>query len=145
MSNVFAVEQPLITRLQDNIPALVEVGSVSKLAGYQSGQIPLPAAYVMPDKSEVTGDPHDGAFQVENQLWQVVLCVSFLDDLGDETHTATKIAGELLYQVTQSLIGWRPAQGYMPMAYRGRPEPYLENGYAEFPALFETGLVLTGS
>lgn len=144
MSNVFAVEQLLISRIADNVPAFVEVGTVAKLSGYQFDQIPLPACYVVPGKAEVVGEPHDGGVQIERQEWQVVICVPFIDDTTDETNTATKAAGELIYQVAQQVIGWRPAQGFQPFAYRGRPEPYLESGYGEFPALFETGLVLAG-
>lgn len=139
MSNVFAVEPLLIARLQANVPGLEEVASVSKLAGYRADQIPLPSIYVLPDVAEVEGDPYDGAAQIEQQTWQVIVCVSHLD-----TASAAQIAGPLLYQAIQSLVGWRPASGFLPFAYRGRLEPYYEPGYAEFPALVSTGLVITG-
>ena len=149
MSNVFAAERPLIEQIRTLVPGLADVGSVSKLAGYQPDQIPTPAVYVMPGESQVPGgadDPEDGAVQIDRQTWEVVVVVAHQQDvLTDDTDTTAKRAGEILFQVMQALVGWRPAQGFLPFAYRGRPAPDYSPGYAEFPALFQTGLVITGN
>jgi hypothetical protein len=145
MSNIFAAEPLIIARIAANVTGLEDVGSVSKLAGYRPDQIPLPSVYVIPGPAEVEGDPNDGGVQIEYQTWQVVVCVGHIEDTAtDDSATTAKAAGEILFQVMRALVGWRPASGFMPMAYRGREEPYYEPGYAEFPALFQTGLVITG-
>jgi hypothetical protein len=145
MSNIFAAEPLIIARIAANVSGLEEVGSVSKLAGYRPDQIPLRSVYVMPGPSEVQGDPDDGASQVVYPTWRVVVCVEHIEDtVTDDSDTTTREAGEILYQVIRSLVGWRPAPGLLPMAYRGLEEPHYEPGYAEFPALFSTGLVITG-
>lgn len=147
MSNVFAVEPLLIARIEANVAGLEDVGSVSKLAGFRPDQIPLPSVYVLPAESpEPEDDPNDGGFQIERQRWEIVICVGHTEDVAtDDADTTTSRAGVILFDVIQALVGWRPVAGYLAFSYKGRPAPYFEPGYAEFPALFETGLVITGT
>lgn len=144
MSNFFGIEQALIERIREQVPGLADVGSVSKLAGY--ADVPSPAVYVMPDDAEVEGGPNDGAVQVIRQRWQVVVTVAHMQDvLTEDYDTTAKRAGEILYQVCQALIGWRPASGWERFALRAMLPPQYDPGYGDFPALFETGFVITGT
>lgn len=145
---MFEVEQPTIQRIKDLVlipQGLKRVGTVSSLAGVQDLGPYLPGVFIMPDRSEV-GELGDSATQAEKQLWQVVVCVAHSEDIDDEgIDTTAQRAGAILRATAEALIGWRPAKGYFKFAYRGRPEPYYEPGYGEFPALFETGFLITGS
>ncbi|RLJ20801.1 hypothetical protein DJ031_04635 [bacterium endosymbiont of Escarpia laminata] len=145
ITNLFAAEQPIIQRITDNVTGLTKVGSVSALAGFQELGLMLPGVFVMPADSVITGDPHDGGFQKESQFWLVSVLVEHQEDaLGPDIDTTVKKAGEILAQTIRALVGWAPATGLQPFAYRGRPDPNYEPGYGEFPALFETGFIITG-
>lgn len=142
MSNVFAAEESLINRIKDNMAQLSKVGSASSLAGYQ--EIPTDSAFILPGGMQVI-DGKDDEYQIEMQYWTVLICVAHQEDvLTNDYDTTAKRAGELLYQVQELLIGWKPLNNYRPMKLVNRPEPDYLPGYAEFPALFETGLVLAG-
>lgn len=143
MSNVFAAEQPIIDRITAQVTSLSFVGSISQLADFESIP-PVPAVLVRPMGSSVGDAPNDGGFQIETQTWEIVLMVGHQQGTTSATETTVKQAGALIFQIAQALVGWRPATGYQSMAYRGQGEPYYEPGYAEFPLLFETGLVITG-
>ncbi|MGB5583693.1 MAG: hypothetical protein WBO93_08875 [Gammaproteobacteria bacterium] len=140
--SVFAAEQPIIDRIQAQVTSLAFVGSISALEVFETVP-PLPSVIVRPLGSAAEDDPHDGAFQIETQTWEITLLVGH--EQGDTTDTTTvSQAGTLIYSIMQALVGFRPATGYMAMSYRGRSDPYYEPGYGEFPILFDTGLVIQG-
>lgn len=144
MNSVYEAEQLIIARIREKVPGLAEVGTVSRYLSYGE-VIPTPSAWVRPGQADAIGDPNDGDIQQENQTWQIAICVTHVDDVAQDDYlTSTKTAGELLYLLMQALVGWRPAAGFKSFAYRGRMDPYFEPGYAEFPALFETGFLITG-
>lgn len=147
MSNIFAIEPQLIQRISDAAPALKDVGSVSKLAGFLPDDIPLDSVYVVPGQGpgDDAGDPGEGGVQIVKENWLVIACVSHFNDVEtDDTNTTAQRAGDIFNLILPAIVGWRPA-GYLPFAYRGWIEPYYDTGYAEFPALFETGFVITGT
>jgi len=143
MSNVYACVPPIINRLMAEVPGLVFVGSFSELADFETIP-PVPSIIVDPLGSVAPDDPHDGAFQMETQSWELILMVENLQTDGTVVKTTLDVAGELIHQIKQALVGWRPAPGYQTMAYRKQPRPHLEPGYGEFPIVFETGLIITG-
>lgn len=144
MSNVFAAEQPIIDRIKAQVPTLAaSVFSLSQLEAFESVP-PVPAVVVRPMGSRVESAPADGAFQTEVQVWELALLVGHQQTDATVAQTTTQQGGALIFELLRALVGWRPAAGYMPMAYAGRAEPYYEPGYAEYPLSFETGLVITG-
>lgn len=148
--NPFILETALIAHISGSIASLSDVGSFGKYQQRvaESDMPPLPSVYVMPDEATVTesGD----TFDVERQLWVVTILVDHSPDDSDVDTTAIK-AGVIMEQLTAALVGWRPEyqgarlQGYKPMRYAGRETPIYAPGFGEFPVLFESGLVLTGS
>ena len=144
MTDVFAAEAAIVARLRAQVPDLAHVLTVNELAGFNEIGDLLPAAVVMPMGATVTEPPHDGRVQIETQTWQVVLMVGHSQDETGQDTTILR-AGALVYAMSVALIGWRPAAGYSTLAYSGRPDPYYEPGYAEFPIEFETVLTFVGA
>lgn len=144
--NPLIVEEDIIARLREKVDLvpMENILSIQGLAG-QKSTIPLPCIYVLPDDSFFNEDidpDQGGAVQVERQNWWVSVHVSHIDDQTKQS--ATVLAGEIMEQVYKALVGFRPRKGFMPMAYRGRSETFLDPGFAQFPMRWETGMVLVG-
>jgi hypothetical protein len=144
ITNLFAAEPLIIARIKAMVPGLKTVASASILAGAQDIAPYCPAAFVLPMGGDVDSNAGRGIVQVERQRWQIVVVVSNIRDPLDVDTTAQQAGGYLL-QVYQALCGWPPAADLDPMRYAGRPDPYYEVGYGEFPVLFETKAVLQGT
>lgn len=148
--NPYIIETALIMRISGSLASLQEVGSFGKYQARvaDSDRPPLPAVYVMPDESNISDDGQ--GFDVENQLWVVSVLVEHSPDTSDTDTTAIR-AGEVMRELFDALIGWRPTlngstlKGFKPMKFAGRATPIYAPGFGEFPVLFETGLVLTGN
>lgn len=138
-----------VEHLRANTTGLSEVSTVKKLAGYKStSNVPLDSVYVFPGESDVVDHEGDENIQSEIEIYKTVICVAHIDDPSEsEFDTADEKAGVILRQLQPILIGWRPAAGYKAVKYVGREEPYYDsdNGYAEFPALWKTGFLMTGN
>lgn len=145
MANPYSNERKLIEHIRQNVTGIKECASVTKLSGYQMGQVPTDSIYVQYAGGRIEDIKGDENLQKEKQLWKLVLAVENLEDPQDEFNTAAFHAGQLLEQLQPLLVGWRPQNGFDPFMYRGLDEPYYEPGYAEFPALFETGYLITGN
>lgn len=143
MANIFAPEKAIIERLTDGLE-LKTVKSMSFLVGYEETSKLTPAAFIAPGPSTGLGDPDDGGFQQENQKWYVVLAVAHVSDSADDDTTSER-AGEYIAEIIKNLVGWKPAKGFKPLRYAGREETSYLPGHAEFPIVFETGLLLTGA
>ncbi|MCB1723205.1 MAG: hypothetical protein KDJ39_05875 [Gammaproteobacteria bacterium] len=138
----------IVEHIRMNAIGLTEVSTSKRLAGYRSTQdVPLNSVYVFPGSSEILDHDGDDNIQSEFEIYKTIICVSHLNDPDDsDWDTADEKAGVILRQLQPMLVGWKPADGYKPMKYAGREEPYFDdNGYAEFPALWKTGFLITGN
>jgi hypothetical protein len=139
--NLLAAEPLIIARLKAQAPALKTVGSASLLAGAQDVAPYCPAAFVMPGAGDY-GERHNQArIQAETQHWEVVVCVAHIRDPDDEDTTALA-AGALLRDIVVALIGWKPSTDFRALTLVERPAPFYDVGYAEFPLIFETRLLV---
>jgi|GEM_PF-4940626 len=148
MNNFLAPEIPTIQRLQQEVSELKRVCSASAWSAYQDIGPMLPAAIVrqVPRAQAGDSDPGDAAAQWVRQYWEVCVAVPHQEDvIGGDFETSAKQAGELLYKIARALIGWRPAEGWQKFAFYDQDGAYYEPGYGEFPALFQTGFLITGS
>ena len=140
------VEEDIVERLRQKVTLvpMANIMTIQGLAG-QQGKMPLPCIYVLPDDSFFNEDvdpDQGGSVQVERQNWWVSIHVQHINDLTKPS--ASVLAGSIMEQVYGALVGFRPRKGFMPMAYRGRSETFLDPGVAQFPMRWETGMVLVG-
>ncbi|MCU7845296.1 MAG: hypothetical protein KZQ93_15815 [Candidatus Thiodiazotropha sp. (ex Monitilora ramsayi)] len=147
------VEQPTLIRLRERLLTpfgLKIVESADEVAGATDLGPYIPGVFLMAAWSEVVDDPNGGDFQIEKEYWQTSVLVAY-QQIKDQAEpkqivdTAAQRASAILKATAGALVGWRPAKGYLTFAYRGRPDPIYQPGYGEFPALFETGLIITGT
>jgi len=149
--NPMIVETALIEHLSNSIASVQAVGSLATYEWYVANEDmpPLPSLFVFPDDEAKVVDSGQG-FDIESQTYVVSIIVSHVPS-RDYTNTAAIAAGEIMAEVADSLIGWRPEYqgsrlpGFMPVHYDGRSSPNFNPGFAEFPVLYKTGMVLTGS
>lgn len=148
MAESMGAVRPIVEHIRANATGITEVSTSKTLAGYKTNQdVPLGSVYVFPGASKVRDHEGDDNLQTEVEIYKTAICVSHLDDPDEsEWWTADEQAGVILRQLQTLLVGWRPAPGYHSIKYVGREEPfYDEYGYAEFPALWETGFLITGN
>lgn len=143
IENIYEPEELLINRISGLSLGLKSVGSVSHFAGYS--ETPTPSVYVMPSEFKTNDQIDDGAVQVVKQYWIVAAIVAHsADDHAAVVFDSTaKKAGTILASIAKSINGWRPATGWLPFRFIECPEPIYDVGYGDFPALFETGFILT--
>lgn len=144
LTNFMEPEEHMITKIKLDVPELLEVGSISDFHT-RLDEIPSPSLYIQPEEDKGSRDISDGAVQVIRQYWILAAVVAHDPDdfSGPEFISTTKSAGQVLAKVSQSLVGWKPAEGWLPFRFVERMQPIYDGGYGDFPALFETGFVLT--
>lgn len=137
--------RPTVEYLRLSMTGMHEISTSKKLAGYLAKPVPVDSVYMIKGDTRIVDIDGDENLQREFQQWVFVITAKHLDDPDtDEFDCAEEIADAHLDQLQRLLVGWRPAKGFDGFLYRGMREPYYESGYAEFPALFETGRLITG-
>jgi len=152
MSGFFDAEEATLVRLRTELlagspPPKITIGSVADLSGSTDLATLCPGVFLRPSDTTVTdvaGEDLDAA--AETQKWSVVVVVKCMPNLQKLDGSCQALAGALLAQVKDALMGWSPfaagAGSGAKFAYAGRPKPEFFVGYAEFPIDFElTALV----
>lgn len=142
MSDLFAVETPLIQRLVTELPGLRVVRGIRE-AKEIPNQTPLsPAVYVVPQGHDLVVATPDA--QAIDQHWLVVTVVRTWRDNQTSAAERTEV-GTLLGQICGALMGWQPLPGCGPMTMAQSKPASFCNGYGSFPLLFTTRIILSGS
>ncbi len=127
------VEQSIVTRLEQTIPAPARVFRAADLAAIEEQAQFTPAVHVVLAGYTPTQEAGGGAIQEIETHWFVVVAVR--NASGD---TAThNDADPLLDAVFNALAGWRPTNA-KPLRLAAGPQPMYEAGFAYYPLVFTT-------
>lgn len=140
---MYAVEEALINRIKAAVPSIPDVGSVSHFhAAYEV--TPDRAIYVQPSKIRGRGDPGEGRTQMFLQDWLIaVVVVNRADEPTPAFESTAKDAGTVLATVAQTLVGWRPLDGWLPFDFKEGEDPVFDSGFGDFAMYLQTGARLT--
>lgn len=150
ITNYLSAEALIKQRLIAEVPAVNErnVLSARDLEGIQESAQPVPALHVLYFDDEVPGGDGDkaihGRHQRIQQLWTVMVVVR---NVRDATGQAVRQeAGELILAVLKALQGWTPSPDHGPLQRRKAPfRTTYRNGFAYFPFLFSTQVLIQGN
>ena len=144
LTDYLAAEPLIVARLRDQVAGVPHVLTAADLAGVEARAQHTPALHVIYDGDEPAGEAGQsdaGDVQITWQRWLVVLAVrSARDTLGGAG--ARALAGPLLVAVIQALAGWRPSADHSPMLRASAPRPVFDAGFAYYPQLYRTAVVL---
>lgn len=135
-----ALEELLVSRLGEAVPALREVRGDSTLGDIKGSQLSLPAALVLWTGAQVLDDTNPEASLVE-QSWAVVLVVKHA---GDKTgQRARNTAGALIPQVIRAVQSWQPSPEFAPMRWTEEVQPEaVAGGFLYVPLMFRTAFAM---
>lgn len=146
VADYLSAEPLIVARLRDQVEAVPDANvlTAADLAGVEARAQHTPALHVIYDGDEPAGEAGQSEYgdtQVVQQRWLVVVAVrSARDTLGGAG--ARALAGPLLVAVIQALAGWRPSADHSPMVRANAPRPVFDAGFAYYPQLYRTTIVL---
>lgn len=146
MDNHLALEALLIDHLKSAVPEFRDVLGMADLASMQESSQVTPAAHVIyqGDTLPSGNSAGQGSAQMVVQTWLVVVAVRSARDTRGGSG-AREEAGSLITRVIQSLAGWPPGAGFLPMQRVNTIKPGFNAGFAYFPLAFETRFVTQGA
>ena len=146
LADYLAAEPLIVTRLRGEVAGVpsAHVLTAADLSGVEARAQHTPALHVIYDGDEPLGESGQsdaGDVQITWQRWLVVVAVrSARDTTGGAG--ARALAGPLLVAVIQALAGWRPSADHSPLIRASAPRPAFDAGFAYYPQLYRTAIVL---
>jgi len=129
-------EDAIIERYQQRVGA--RIYSTDELAQIEEKSQVVPSVHVIYDGWAPTQAVDQGAVQEIEHRWLAVVCVRSASQRNQAAGKRQK-ASEIIDEVIQATIGWRPGQGYKPLLFADSPKPaYSDAGFAYFPLAFST-------
>lgn len=144
MDDYLAFEGPLKARIEALVAQGVRVRSIAELGEWQSRAQLAPAVFVGYSR-DLLDSSAGGANQAWLQEWWAVIAVR---NVADTTtgEALRRTAGPLLADVMQGLGGWTPDDSlFRALQRQNSPQTRYYVGYAEFPTLWQTRIVIRGS
>lgn len=139
MSNVFALGNSIISRLDSQLTTLQSVKWASAAMGPNAENLALPMAFVQPGQAQGDDDSDESDKTREKQMWQVGLRVE-VDPSAAAASSAEVTMGQLVYQTIVALRGWAHGlTGTGKLAYMSRTEMQYPpgTGYGEVWLTFD--------
>lgn len=134
MNGLYDLEDAIIARLKEHVPALKHVAGVNDPVELGPGSHWTPAAAVVHDGYRAL-ESRAGVDQIIAQRWLVAVIVHAPNERSGAKARAE--AGPLFMAVIDALKGWKPTPGTSRMELADGPgEEYTDDGLAIFPAVF---------
>ncbi len=146
LADYLAAEPLIVARLRAQVAGVPDANvlTAADLAGVEARAQHTPALHLIYDGDEPLGEPgqsETGDTQITWQRWLLVVAVrSARDTTGGSG--ARAVAGPLLVATIQALAGWRPSADHSPLVRAGAPRPVFDAGFAYYPQLYRTAIVL---
>lgn len=144
MDDLLALEPLLKARLSGCVDGLAgKVFSRAELAAVEQYRQAAPAAHIVYAGYRVLETKADGRWSRLEQRWYVAIAVKHAGDqvAGDQLREE---AGPMLAAVGRALMGWKPSAEHGCLALITAPAPVYRPGFAFFPLMFATTLVVKG-
>lgn len=136
------IEQKIIDRLKEVLPAEVHVATEQELERVEELRQKAPAAWVIYDGFSVGPKVASGAVQQITQEWLVVVAAKSAKGRGNSA-AARDEAGEIAQQVLQALLGYHLGGGkYLHLG--DAPGPTYDAGYCHLPLAFTNAATFKG-
>jgi hypothetical protein len=134
MSNLFAAQQIIISKIKNSVAGFVIVSNPSVIAGLEHMGGMLPACIVAPSTATLDSQVERSSHGVEEQTWDVVIILAHQKGDG----ATEQLASDLMTGVINALSNLDLGAGFVrPLKYAGRPEkPAYATNYAEFSLAF---------
>jgi len=143
LDDFLALENILVTRLQDGIPELAACGSYLTLTTLQHTALVFPSVWVGYGGYQMEGDPlAQGTVQKIRQIWHVSVLVRVGTDPGSGSDVRAA-AGPLITKVLKLLMGWKPGDRMRPLELIAAPDPEYGDGVGMFHLSFACSIPLS--
>lgn len=131
------LENEIVARLKETVPANVRVMTSAELASVTEGNQPTPAVHVIYRNYRVVETRPDGKAARIEQQWMLVVAVKNLRQMisGD---AARSDAMELADIVAPSMMGWKAAAATKPFKITNAPAAAQGTGHYYLPLVFVT-------
>ncbi|HKJ94853.1 MAG TPA: hypothetical protein VKA32_04410 [Gammaproteobacteria bacterium] len=145
VSDYLAVESALIAQIKAIEQGFKAVLGAADLQGLQQRQQITPAAHVVYQGDDLpTGSQDRGVYgkpQRVMQRWIVAVAVRNVRGIRQGTAVREE-AGPLMATLIEGLEGWQPPSPFRPLKRAPSPPPWFSEGFAYFPLLFTTEVIL---
>lgn len=142
MMEFLDLEQPLVDRLNDQLPSNLRVLTVADLAGVTEGTQPTPAVHVKYDTYRVLETRSDGrAARVEEYWWTVVAVRNVSRMHSGEA--ARSEARPIVQQIKGALMGWQVDGLADPLFLANAPRAGYRAGFLYLPLAWRAHFVVS--
>lgn len=146
ITDYLSAEPLIVDRLRLQVAAVPDpnVMTAADLSGVEQRAQHTPALHIIYDGDEPAGESGQSEAGDAQVIWQRWLVVVAVRNVRDTTGGAgaRAMAGPLLVSVIQALAGWRPSVDHSPMIRSSAPRPVFDAGFAYYPQLYRTAIVL---
>jgi hypothetical protein len=142
----FAIEQPLVDRIKvvlPDVPHVITAEDAETAKDWRRAPKAAHVIYVGDEVGQGAAMQGGGGVQLTSQLWMVVLQVKHSGTVQSGAG-ARRIAGPLIWQLLQGLVGHQLLPTWAPLRRAPGPKAGYQDGFGYYPFVFRTNNLIRG-